>query len=358
MSSVTFSGTPLQQSPIESPIFDSATMSTPADIPIPDDIPLGQIYNREEALDQENTFLEQSFFDLQAQVQVLLAQQAARTSTESGIRAERKKAPDPTPFSGKHGTLESFLLLCEMKFDAEPRTYSTDEDKILYAGLNLRETALAWYGPFRKPKNKSVEAFKSWDDFCTRIREAYGSQDPKKTAISEIKKLRQTGSVLEYTSDFQRLAAELEWPDSALLSTYQDGLSRRIKNHLFYMDEDNLSTLSSVIRVAQQFERKSRDLHLQNFPPRFQSTYTPTRKETRVINEASTVNNGLIPMDLDGTSSFPRGPLSDDEKERRRNANLCLYCGRPGHKVSECPGKQRSGKAPTRSLTVRNTSSN
>jgi len=31
-----------------------------------------------------------------------------------------------------------------------------------------------------------------------------------------------------------------------------------------------------------------------------------------------------------------RGPLSDGEKQRRRELNLCHYCASPNHRISTC----------------------
>jgi hypothetical protein len=36
-----------------------------------------------------------------------------------------------------------------------------------------------------------------------------------------------------------------------------------------------------------------------------------------------------------------RGPLSDEEKQRRRVNRLCLYCGGPGHITINCPHRPR-----------------
>ena len=37
-----------------------------------------------------------------------------------------------------------------------------------------------------------------------------------------------------------------------------------------------------------------------------------------------------------------RGPLTSEEKQRRRAQGLCLYCGKAGHLVRDCqaPGKR------------------
>jgi len=37
-----------------------------------------------------------------------------------------------------------------------------------------------------------------------------------------------------------------------------------------------------------------------------------------------------------------RGPLSQEEKDRRKRENLCLYCGSADHKLDKCPFKNKS----------------
>jgi hypothetical protein len=45
-------------------------------------------------------------------------------------------------------------------------------------------------------------------------------------------------------------------------------------------------------------------------------------------------------MELDSTK---RGPVPDAEKKRRRDNNLCAYCGGEGHYAASCP-KKKGGK--------------
>ena len=44
-------------------------------------------------------------------------------------------------------------------------------------------------------------------------------------------------------------------------------------------------------------------------------------------------------MEIDTTHRC--GPLSEEEKQRRRANRLCLYCGGPGHIVVNCPHRPR-----------------
>ena len=44
-------------------------------------------------------------------------------------------------------------------------------------------------------------------------------------------------------------------------------------------------------------------------------------------------------MDLSASRFQRRGPLYQEEEERRRRLKLCLYCGEPGHFAQGCPVK-------------------
>ena len=48
---------------------------------------------------------------------------------------------------------------------------------------------------------------------------------------------------------------------------------------------------------------------------------------------------GPAPMDIGRV----RGPLTNEEKQKRRAQGLCLYCGKAGHLVRDCraPGKRQ-----------------
>ena len=49
--------------------------------------------------------------------------------------------------------------------------------------------------------------------------------------------------------------------------------------------------------------------------------------------------NTPTPMEIDTTRR--RGPLSEEEKQRRRANRLCLYCGGPGHIAVTCPHRPK-----------------
>ena len=50
--------------------------------------------------------------------------------------------------------------------------------------------------------------------------------------------------------------------------------------------------------------------------------------------------NTAIPMEIG--PSRRRGPLSNAEKDNRRQANLCLYCASPNHMVHNCTNRPQA----------------
>lgn len=65
------------------------------------------------------------------------------------------------------------------------------------------------------------------------------------------------------------------------------------------------------------------------------------RPNLEVFNQPNIASQGQAtePMDLSTASLQPRGPLTPEEKDRRRNLGLCIYCGKYGHVIRQCPIK-------------------
>lgn len=57
---------------------------------------------------------------------------------------------------------------------------------------------------------------------------------------------------------------------------------------------------------------------------------------TQLSTRPLTTTQGGDAMDLSAVESLPRGPLSDEEKDRRPKLGLCYYCGKGKHKAIHC----------------------
>ena len=74
-------------------------------------------------------------------------------------------------------------------------------------------------------------------------------------------------------------------------------------------------------------------------------------QNTSPVAQANSPAPGGDPMQLDAVRMQPqrRGPLSQEERQRRFDQHLCLYCGKHGHFWADCrargttKGQQQSG---------------
>jgi len=70
---------------------------------------------------------------------------------------------------------------------------------ITAAHLHFEGNAAKWYQAY-----KQNHTFKNWDHFCSVVEEEFGSDDFR-TAMNALLNLKQTGTVEDYTSQFQAL---------------------------------------------------------------------------------------------------------------------------------------------------------
>jgi Zinc knuckle len=106
-----------------------------------------------------------------------------------------------------------------------------------------------------------------------------------------------------------------------------------------------LEELAEMINTAIRIDNRVYERQMERtrgrapFQPRYKANTSRFKKPSQ----------GLYPreMDLDATQhrkkdSHPRrkGGLTKAQREERMKKNLCLYCGKPGHRAKKCPNKQ------------------
>jgi hypothetical protein len=136
-------------------------------------------------------------------------------------------------------------------------------------------------------------------------------------ATHQLRTLKQTGPVPVYAAEFRRLAGKLEWGNQALVGQFFAGLKNSIQDDLVKMDHSKeLDILiGQAIRVDNL--QKSRAAQLAYYKPAL-----PT--------------------------ASPGQRLTEQQKEHRRQNNLCLYCGAAGHVIRNCPARPKSPVRPAR----------
>ena len=240
--------------------------------------------------------------------------------------------PAPDRFDGNLGECRSFLLQCSLVFGQQPYTYASDRAKISYLIGCLRGSALTW----------ATAVWESQSDICStyarfteELRRNFDHPVRGKDAAKRLLSLHQgSRSVAEMAIEFRTLAAESGWNEEALHGVFQNALSAAIKDELVSRDEPN--TLEDLISLAIRIDNRRRE-----------------RRREKTGNDTFSVSPGVLPTAQIQSTSLPeiepmqlgRARLSQEEKQRRRNSNSCLYCGQAGHYVSTCPLCPAKGRA-------------
>jgi hypothetical protein len=285
---------------------------------------------------------------------------APRPANDRGI-----KVKEPDRFTGKDpAKLRSFIMSCELVFQGNPRTYQNDLAKITYAVAYLSESAQLWYEPyFANPPAELPDFCQNWLAFREELKAQFGNPHEERDAIRELMKLKMAEGhkVSRYVIDFNNLATRTFWGDEALTSHFYEGLPDRIKDQLASVADGPPTDLNELRRLAQNFDALYWSRQAEK-----KSTASSSRTQTSTVNPnqarpSSSNNNSKFSSSSSSNntnanrqqqtrpSAAPRtnkpdltgkltsgNKLTDEERQNRMANNLCLYCGKGGHKAIDC----------------------
>ncbi|KAF7661785.1 hypothetical protein LDENG_00254450 [Lucifuga dentata] len=240
----------------------------------------------------------------------------------------------PERYAGEPEGCNPFLINCSILFALQPLTFSNEEAKVAYAISHLTGRARMW-GTAEWDRHTS--ACSSFQAFSAELRKVFGMGISSYDSAQSLLKMHHGDqTVTDYAIDFRIRARQSEWNMAALCDAYLNGLADYVKDELVSHDLpttlDGLIDLTTRIDLRIQARRREKSQR----SARRQSPQHHRRILT-VINPSGPDSSGRPePMQLGRTS------LAPEERERRRQLNLCLYCGQAGHFVSRCPVKGRA----------------
>ena len=228
------------------------------------------------------------------------------------------------------------------------------------------------------------------------LKSTFGEYDPEGTAEHNLRNLRMSTDkpCTEYLTAFAELAAKTGWNDRALCSQMYDGLPARLKDlisregkprttkemramiqlfdqrHWERVEEKRAekSVLPKSAQTSNSGSRSENSGHGSNHTSGSgngnQSSRNNTQKSSSSGNRNSTPNpkpnsgnkgNSNSNNNKDRTPSKldKDGKLTAEERQRRRDKGLCMFCGQSGHMARDCthPGST-AAQAKARAATT------
>jgi hypothetical protein len=285
-----------------------------------------------------------------------LARNNRRTSPSDNSKV---KVREPDTFDGsKPRKLHAFFVQCELNFQSKPKTFCSDRAKVNFAQSYLKGMALKWFEPDLLSDGLSPRPdwMDNYSEFMLELQTNFGPHDPSGDAEMQLEQLNMCEGqrINKYVVEFQRLASQVRgWGDGALRRQFYNGLPARIKDEISCMGKP--ATLSEFKTLAQTIDARyweckgeiSRETKSSSSNPPKPSTSDRTSSHPSGSgNHRSGQNKSAEPASA-STSSAPKAPdlntklgkdgkLTAEERQRRLDKKLCLFCGGPGHTARDC----------------------
>jgi hypothetical protein len=285
----------------------------------------------------------------------------------------RAKLREPDTFTGQDPQkLRTFLMQCRFQFRDRPAAFKDDMQKVNFALSYLRGQAFQWFEPgFSGRLHVPPLWLDNWDEFVQELETNFGPYDDIGDAENELATIKMlTGQrISEYIVRFNSLASRCDWGDAPLRHRFYNGLPNRLKDEVSRGDGKpktlHLLRLKAQNADARYWERKAEMAQENNSakPEKNNDKSSSNNNSNNASSSNSNSNNnsgkkndkksdnkgqkqqnsgkqqqasGSTPKNDLSTKLDSNGKLTQQERQRRIDGNLCLFCGKGGHKVSEC----------------------
>jgi len=234
----------------------------------------------------------------------------------------------------------------------------------MFAASYLAEAAAFWFQPFLLASARP-SILSDWAEFISELTQMFG--DPHLASTSERKLqslcMRDNHYANRYLVDFMKYSADTGWNDTALAYAFYSGLPNRIKGEMVHIG-GRPRTFADMKTIALIIDQRYHE-HQQEKGVSSCTTLDSTKASMASIpslsssalpaNASQNASRAPRPTAAVGTSrSGPAavnqkkpsdvsanldtdGRLHKEERKRRCECNLCLYCGDATHMVNQCP---------------------
>ncbi|KAE8244355.1 hypothetical protein A4X13_0g6654 [Tilletia indica] len=327
---------------------------------------------------------------------VILGQLASALNANAHRAANPRgpKVKEPPTFSGNIRESQAFLYHVMANLALDTAAYNTVQKKIIFFTSFLRDSALQWFlGLLRRNANEYIKAenairassipaqpplffdpnfqFDStlyefvipelldWRTFLRHFNATYDDPDRRATAERKLKSIVQKTSVAAYASEYQAWCYDLDDTPRRIAENFYNGLKTYVKDEVHQRGKphtlEEMVALAIVVDNRLMERRMERDVEQRLTSRGIPSTLANSITTTSSALRSSASSYSPRPPPRLAITSTPRPsapafpPLTPEERQRRFEDGLCVYCGEPDHIKRDCPKRPPRPVAATRS---------
>jgi hypothetical protein len=266
------------------------------------------------------------------------AQAAAAEAAARLARAQMPRGYKPENAPRYHGRTGEDVEAWLFQLEEQNRLFPIVDElqRIRYTALSLRDTAAKWYASMQMTDPPQLT---NWEEFITKLRQQFVHLDQKWVARNTLHGLRQTGSVRDYSVKFRNLLILI--PDMSVPDAL-DKYIRGLKDFAWKVWRKKFTHLEGAMVYAEEL-----DLEVQ------QKSIITSRSvgyfSKRASYEGAAASRPLLYQSRLGQDLTPRGgptpmelglmKMSETERNRHFEKDLCFNCHKAGHRANTCPIK-------------------
>ena len=138
-------------------------------------------------------------------------------------------------FRGDPKTLKNFFGQLMMYTNLQPRRYSNDHKRIIYAGSLFWDWPASWWTSQYTAAVKPSWMY-NWAEFQAEVTHTFNPTNRKKEAAKQLSPLKQTKSAAEHYTRFLEYSVDAGFNEESMVFTFRKGLKSKIKDALSTRD--------------------------------------------------------------------------------------------------------------------------
>lgn len=243
----------------------------------------------------------------------------------------------PERFNGDPQKAQTFLTQCSLHFMCRPTIFPDAQSCVAFILSYLSGDAASWSMPI---VTNDDPVLYNLEDFKKEFLRIFDRRTASQAMDNDLLELKQGNrELVAYLAQFNKLVVGTGWPEHKRAAVFYRGLREELKDALSQIPNrpTEISALVDLVLEIDFRQNERKGEKRREFRPSVPRFDRIKAENPRSLEGTS----GVEPMQIGAM----RGPLSKEEKEKRRQNKLCMYCGGSGHYVRTC---QKRPKTPNK----------